>query len=62
MNCKIISTAYTVDGTAFGAARLTYQCLTHGFSFDGPATLICPIGRIEDATDKALQAINDAKG
>jgi hypothetical protein len=41
------------------------RCVTHGFDMDaragvGIATL-CPIGKIEEATEKALKEIEEAK-
>ena len=41
------------------------RCQTHGMPVQPSptdATTMCPIGRIEEATEQALKAIADAKG
>jgi hypothetical protein len=47
---------------AFGAAKAALRCETHDWSFGGaiPAMEQCPIGRIEEAADKAIARIREA--
>jgi hypothetical protein len=52
-----------LDGPPYyanGAAKAITRCETHDWTFDGPASLMCPIGRIEDAADKAIAKIREA--
>jgi hypothetical protein len=58
--CKLIS--YSVpEGPPYyanGPTRTVRKCETHGFPMELAATdEMCPIGRIEDATDKAIKRI-----
>ena len=50
-------------GSPYGATRAEGRCMTHNHPMqDAPTTEneMCPIGRIEDATDKALVKIKKA--
>lgn len=64
MKCKLRtfmvsgSPLYFVNGTAHSVTR----CETHDWTFEGPPLLQCPIGRIEEAADKAIAKIKQAKG
>ena len=59
MKCRIIS--YMVpEGPPYyanGQVRAVSKCETHGWTFDGPCTEMCPLGRIDDATEKAIERI-----
>ena len=68
--CKVVSFVATVPD-AFGnfttamTARTVSQCQSHGWSFPvghpiGEGTM-CPIGQIEEATEKALARIAAAQ-
>jgi hypothetical protein len=48
--------------TAFGAGKAVTQCITHDWTFEGPAKPSCPIGRIEEAADKAVSRVRAAGG
>jgi hypothetical protein len=50
--------SYFVNGTAHAITR----CETHDWTFEGPASELCPIGRIEQATEQAIAKIKRAKG
>ena len=50
-------------GNPYGATKAEGKCITHNFPIrDIPVTTdeMCPIGMIEDATDKALEKISEA--
>jgi hypothetical protein len=57
--CKLVS--YVVpDGPPYYANGTTHavtKCETHDWTFDGTAQLKCPIGRIEEAAEKAIAKI-----
>jgi hypothetical protein len=57
--CKLRS--YVVpDGPPYYANGTTHavtECLTHNWTFDGRPALKCPIGRIEEAADRAIERI-----
>lgn len=53
MHCKI--TSYMVSS---GSARTITVCETHNWTFEGPVMEMCPIGRIELATDDAIRRIH----
>ena len=62
--CRIVSYAVP-DGTGRfppgGAVRTVSQCETHGMSLDSPRQgAVCPIGKIEDATENAIKSIDAA--
>lgn len=45
---------------ATSTAKAITRCETHDWTFDGPPSLMCPIGRIEEAADKAIAKIRRA--
>jgi hypothetical protein len=49
-------------GVAAHAVKAITRCETHDWTFDGPASLHCPIGRIEQAADKAIAKIRREVG
>jgi hypothetical protein len=61
MKCKLI--AYAVpDGPPYYAnapAKTAWKCETHNWVMDYVVEDMCPIGKIEDATDKAIEKINE---
>lgn len=63
--CRIIS--YVVpEGPPYyvnGTMRAVHRCEVHNFDVADPyaAGDLCPIGRIEKATDEAIEKINAAK-
>ena len=63
MKCELMS--YVVpEGPpfyAFGPTKAVTRCTAHDWIFDGTAQLQCPIGRIEDAADKAITKIREAQ-
>jgi hypothetical protein len=59
MKCKLTQTAVP-EGPPYyanGAVKIVNNCETHSWIFDGPALQMCPIGRIEEATDQAIKHI-----
>lgn len=44
---------------ASGASRAVTRCETHNWTFEGPPTELCPIGRIEQATEQAIERIKN---
>jgi hypothetical protein len=54
-SCRLTSLMAPANGTR-GPAR----CETHDWTFDGPAAPQCPIGRIEEAADRAIARIREA--
>jgi len=64
MKCEIV--CYAVSGYAghAGAARAVSMCRTHNFNMEYlpyvQADALCPIGRIEEATEIALALIEEA--
>lgn len=61
--CRII--AYCVpEGPPYyasGAAVAVSRCETHNWDFGrGPTQALCPIGRIEKATEEAIARIKEA--
>lgn len=56
MRCELRSFMVQSDA-ATGAAKAITQCITHNWTFEGPPKLTCPIGRIEEAADEAIQRI-----
>jgi hypothetical protein len=47
---------------ANGSEKAVTQCTTHNWTFDGVATAMCPIGRIEQATYQAIARIREVSG
>ena len=45
---------------ANGAAKAITRCETHDWTFEGHPSVMCPIGRIEDAAEKAIARICEA--
>ena len=69
--CKLVHYAVPVDGwslMAAGPMRAACRCETHGMDplpfcgTTGDGEPMCPIGKIEEAAEKALVAIAAAKG
>jgi hypothetical protein len=59
MKCKIVSWLMP-EGPPYyanGPVRTISRCETHEWSFEGPAQEICPLGRIDEATDRAIERI-----
>jgi len=62
MKCELMSVMVTPQG---GFERqqgfVVVRCVSHDWQFEGPvcATQLCPIGRIEEARDRALLAITE---
>jgi hypothetical protein len=59
MKCKIIS--YMVpEGPPNAGTKAVCKCASHEWIFEGPFSpeMMCPIGRIEDATEKAIERIS----
>jgi hypothetical protein len=62
MMCKLIS-FMVPEGPPYyanGAAKAITRCETHDWTFEGHPSLMCRIGRIEDAADKAIAKIREA--
>lgn len=57
MKCDVISYMVLDVNASFGMGKAVTQCKTHNWLFDGPATELCPIGRIEQATEEAIARI-----
>jgi hypothetical protein len=47
---------------ANGGVKSITKCETHNWMTEGPASGLCPIGRIEQATEDALERIQQAVG
>ncbi len=50
-------------GMPMGASKAEGKCMTHNFPMPNVHTSeieMCPLGRMEDATDKALEKISEA--
>jgi len=65
MICKIVSFVVPIGPPYYanGGARAVSRCETHNMQMPDMTTTaeaLCPIGKIEDATTKALAAINAA--
>lgn len=63
MNCKLLSYVCP-EGPPYyanGPVKTVTRCETHNWTFDGAASLMCPIGRIEEATDNAIARIRAEK-
>lgn len=62
--CRLVSTIVpdgpspSVSGNAL--AKVVIRCEQHGWTFDGYGKHLCPIGKIEKATDDALAKIAEA--
>jgi hypothetical protein len=64
MACRL-SLFMAPDGPPFYAnapAKTVTRCETHDWQFNGPATGLCPIGRIDEAADKAIARVRAAGG
>ena len=63
MKCVIESYAVSVE--PYGSAKTMSMCRTHNWALDLSYPInteyLCPIGRIEEARDAALEAIKKAK-
>lgn len=63
--CEIVGrVVYDNPGSVAGTARAVYECVTHGMpvaSMHLPGSELCPIGRIEAATEAALAKIEAAR-
>ena len=61
MKCHIIAFAVSDPGN-HGMGRAAFRCEAHNWQVDGPvgAGDLCPIGRIEQATEEALKMLSDA--
>jgi hypothetical protein len=58
--CEIITYVVTDGTTGGGAARAEHKCQTHDMpiaSIHLPGNELCPIGKIEEATEAALAKI-----
>ena len=67
--CRLVATASTPfhPGGGGGFAVVMVRCEEHGWHFAGDGapfdgTALCPIGRIEKATEEALERIKAAGG
>ncbi len=61
--CHYVSAGVNGLMLAGGPARSSVQCMTHGMVDFAPFAapdLLCPIGKIEEATEKALAQIAGA--
>lgn len=59
MKC-VLHSFMVPDGPPYyanGGAHAVTRCETHDWTFEGAASLRCPIGRIEEAADKAIEKI-----
>lgn len=64
MTCKFMAFCVSTDGRSPGTARAVFHCTTHQWSFDTPSVseeTLCPLGRIEKATNEAIAKIEAAK-
>ena len=61
MKCEIVS--FAMSDSPFAAARAVHTCKTHSWPMGTgfPVESLCPIGRIEEARDQAIEAINEQK-
>ena len=51
---------YAISVEPFGTAKAVTKCMTHDWMMEYPAVsadTLCPIGRVEHATDRALEMI-----
>ena len=60
MICNIET--YHISLEPFGTAKAVHKCTTHDWVVEYPVSpgYLCPIGRIEEARDKAIAAIEEA--
>ena len=62
--CKIETFAVSMDHNGNYAGTTQSQCMTHGWTFQRGVGVVssdmCPIGRIEHATDVAIEKIQQA--
>jgi hypothetical protein len=60
MKCRLNSFMMP-DGPPYyasgGGAKAITRCEMHNWTFDGPVSELCPIGRIEQATEDAIARI-----
>lgn len=64
MKCQVESYAVSSSQSPLGPALAVTRCRTHNFDMTGTIMTdgtMCPLGRIEDATEKALAAIKAAQ-
>lgn len=62
MRCELVSNYVVEHGYSRGAAYVLTHCRTHNWDFGSSVVAIdalCPLGRIEQATDAALAAIRE---
>lgn len=65
MKCLIVAHVVS-DGQLHGASVGVFRCQTHDYPVDRPSAAegldpLCPIGRIEQATEEALERIAGAE-
>jgi hypothetical protein len=64
MACRL-SSFMVAEGAPYyanGPAKAVTRCETHDWQFNGPATGLCPIGRIDEAADRAIARVRAAGG